>query len=80
MRGLPARTRSIAVRARPFALLALTIAGLSGGLVLTWLGREDLATWVWAGPTGAWVWAGPGGEMGRVVCPSIAGTHDLVPP
>ncbi|MEO6207358.1 MAG: heavy metal translocating P-type ATPase, partial [Candidatus Limnocylindrales bacterium] len=38
-------------RARPFALLILTIVGLVSGLVLTWAGREDLATWVWAGPT-----------------------------
>jgi len=40
-----------AARARPFALLGLTVAGLVGGLLLTALGREDLAIWVWAGPT-----------------------------
>ncbi len=41
----------LATRARPFALLALTVVGLVGGLVATWAGRDDLATWIWAIPT-----------------------------
>ncbi|MDH5242611.1 MAG: heavy metal translocating P-type ATPase [Chloroflexota bacterium] len=41
----------IGTMARTFALLALTAAGLIGGLVLTAAGRDDLATWVWAVPT-----------------------------
>ncbi len=49
-RSVVARLRSLALL-RPFALLGLTVAGLVGGLLLTWTGREDLAIWVWAGPT-----------------------------
>ena len=45
-----ASTRDLVGGARTFALLALTIAGLVGGLILTWTGHEDLATWVWAVP------------------------------
>jgi len=37
--------------ARPFALLGLTVVGLLAGLVLTWVGRHDLATWAWTVPT-----------------------------
>ncbi len=36
---------------RPFALLGLTVVGLLAGLVLTWVGRHDLATWAWTVPT-----------------------------
>lgn len=37
--------------ARPFALLGLTVVGLLAGLVLTWVGRHDLAAWAWTVPT-----------------------------
>ena len=40
--------RDLVARVRPFALLALTIVGLVGGLLLTWAGQDDLATWFWA--------------------------------
>jgi heavy metal translocating P-type ATPase len=46
----PAAASGLVGSARPFALLALTVAGLVGGLLLTWTGHEDLATWVWAVP------------------------------
>ncbi len=40
----------LVARARPFALLVLTGAGLVGGLILTLVGRPDAAAWVWAVP------------------------------
>ncbi len=43
--------RDLVGRARPFALLALTLVGLVGGLLLTWAGRVDLAVWAWAIPS-----------------------------
>ncbi|CAN5637545.1 heavy metal translocating P-type ATPase [soil metagenome] len=36
---------------RPFMLLALTVSGLVGGLVLSWTGQDDVATWFWTVPT-----------------------------
>jgi len=41
----------LVARARPFALLALTLVGLFGGLLLTVAGREDVATWFWIVPS-----------------------------
>lgn len=43
--------RGLFASVRPFALLALTIVGLVGGLLLTWAGQDDLATWFWAVPS-----------------------------
>ena len=33
------------------ALLGLTLIGLVGGLILMWLGRDEIADWLWAIPT-----------------------------
>jgi len=41
----------LVARARPFALLALTVVGLFGGLLLTVAGWKDLATWFWIVPS-----------------------------
>ena len=41
----------LVARARPFALLTLTVVGLVSGLLLTVGGRKDLATWAWAVPS-----------------------------
>jgi len=36
---------------RPYALLILTIAGLVGGLLMTWAGEAALAAWCWGVPS-----------------------------
>ena len=36
---------------RPFALLILTVAGLVGGLLMTWAGQSTLAAWCWGVPS-----------------------------
>lgn len=43
--------KAAVARVRPFALLILTIVGLVGGLLFTWMGEDELATWAWAIPT-----------------------------